>query len=63
MLLLPGRRFQSADIHAGDIGVVKRMRGHSIENTGTTDAVVVTLFKTNRSWRNSLMATQAPLPA
>ncbi|MEA2742748.1 MAG: oxalate decarboxylase [Acetobacteraceae bacterium] len=40
-----GPRVQTADFHAGDIGVVKRMQGHYIENTGTTDAVLVAVFR------------------
>jgi oxalate decarboxylase len=41
-----GPRAQTQDFHAGDIGVVKRNFGHFIENTGTTDLVLVALFKT-----------------
>jgi len=41
-----GPRAQTQDFHAGDVGVVKRNFGHFIENTGTTDLVLVALFKT-----------------
>jgi oxalate decarboxylase len=41
-----GPRAQTQDFRAGDVGVVKRDLGHFIENTGTTDLVLVALFKT-----------------
>ena len=34
------------DFRAGDIGVVKRNYGHYIQNTGTTEAQILAVFKT-----------------
>ena len=41
-----GPRAQTQDFHPGDIGYVKRAAGHYIENTGTSDLVMVGVFKT-----------------
>ena len=41
-----GPRAQTQDFRPGDIGVVRRNHGHYIENTGTTDLVLVAVFKT-----------------
>jgi oxalate decarboxylase len=43
-----GPEAQTMDFRAGDIGVVKRNYGHYIQNTGTTDLVVVAVFKTDQ---------------
>lgn len=39
-------RAQTADFHAGDIGLVKRGMGHYVVNTGTTDLQFLAVFKT-----------------
>jgi oxalate decarboxylase len=41
-----GPRAQTQDFRPGDIGYVKRAAGHYIENTGSTDLVMVGLFRT-----------------
>jgi len=43
-----GPRAQTVNFCAGDVGYVKRAQGHAIENTGTTDLVLVAVFKTSR---------------
>jgi oxalate decarboxylase len=40
-----GPRAQTKDFRAGDIGLVGRMQGHYVENTGTTDLQFVAVFK------------------
>jgi oxalate decarboxylase len=40
-----GPKAVTADFHAGDIGYVKKGLGHYVENTGTTDLVMVEVFK------------------
>jgi oxalate decarboxylase len=49
-----GPKVQTMDFHAGDIGVVKRNFGHYIQNTGTTDAQVLAVFKTSEYQEVSL---------
>jgi oxalate decarboxylase len=41
-----GPRAATMDFRAGDIGVVKKNFGHYIQNTGTTDAHFLAVFKT-----------------
>ncbi len=41
-----GPRAQTLDFHPGDIGYVPKSQGHYIENTGTTDLVLVAVFRT-----------------
>ncbi len=41
-----GPRAQTQDFRPGDIGYVKRGAGHYIENTGTSDLVMVAVFRT-----------------
>ncbi|WP_020173757.1 cupin domain-containing protein [Methyloferula stellata] len=41
-----GPRAQTQDFKPGDIGYVKRAAGHYIENTGSTDLVMVGVFRT-----------------
>ena len=41
-----GPQAATMDFRAGDIGVVKRNYGHYIQNTGTTDAQILAVFKT-----------------
>ena len=41
-----GPQAMTMDFNAGDIGVVKRNYGHYIQNTGTTDAQILAVFKT-----------------
>jgi oxalate decarboxylase len=41
-----GPRAQTADFHAGDVGVVPRASGHYVQNTGDTDLVFLALFRT-----------------
>jgi oxalate decarboxylase len=41
-----GPQAMTMDFRAGDIGVVRRNYGHYIQNTGTTDAQVLAVFKT-----------------
>ncbi|MDB5461310.1 MAG: cupin [Caulobacteraceae bacterium] len=38
----------TADFHPGDIGYVKKGLGHYVENTGSTDIVMIETFKTDR---------------
>ena len=40
-----GAKARTADFNAGDVGVVPRTFGHSIENTGDTDLVFLEMFK------------------
>ncbi|WP_229681130.1 cupin domain-containing protein [Neoroseomonas lacus] len=40
-----GPRAQTADFHAGDVGVVPRASGHYVQNTGDTDLVFLALFR------------------
>jgi oxalate decarboxylase len=42
-----GPKAVTADFDAGDIGYVKKGLGHYLENTGTTDLVMVEVFKTD----------------
>ena len=42
-----GPRAQTVDFRAGNVGYVKRAQGHAIENTGTTDLVLIAVFKTS----------------
>ncbi|HYZ20759.1 MAG TPA: cupin domain-containing protein [Rhodopila sp.] len=57
-----GPRAQTADFRAGDIGVIKRMQGHYIENTGTTDATLVAVFKSSEYAEISLSDWLAHTP-
>ncbi|HUN42546.1 MAG TPA: cupin domain-containing protein [Acetobacteraceae bacterium] len=41
-----GPEATTMDFHAGDIGVAKKNFGHYIQNTGTTDAQILSVFKT-----------------
>jgi oxalate decarboxylase len=41
-----GPQAATMDFRAGDIGVVKRNYGHYIQNTGTTEAQILAVFKT-----------------
>ncbi|KAA2236592.1 cupin domain-containing protein [Salinarimonas soli] len=57
-----GPAAQTADFRAGDIGVVKKNLGHYIENTGSTDAVFMEIFRTNRYAEFSLTQWLAMTP-
>ena len=43
-----GPQAQTMDFRPGDIGVVKRNYGHYLQNTGTSDLVMVAVFKTDQ---------------
>lgn len=43
-----GPRAQTVDFRAGDIGVVKRNKGHYVQNTGATDLQFLAVFKASR---------------
>ena len=43
-----GPAAMTADFHPGDIGYVKKGLGHYVENTGSTDIVMVETFKADR---------------
>ncbi|MDB5444003.1 MAG: cupin [Phenylobacterium sp.] len=43
-----GPAAMTLDFHAGDVGYVKKSLGHYIENTGSTDVVMVETFKSDR---------------
>jgi oxalate decarboxylase len=43
-----GPAADTANFHPGDIGYVKKGLGHYIENTGTTDLVLVAVFRSSR---------------
>ena len=45
---MPAPRPLPPNFHPGDIGYVKKGLGHYILNTGTTDLVFVTVFRTDR---------------
>jgi oxalate decarboxylase len=43
-----GPQAMTSDFHAGDIGYVQKGLGHYVENTGSTDIVMVETFKSDR---------------
>jgi oxalate decarboxylase len=57
-----GPQAQTADFRAGDIGYVKKGLGHYIQNTGSTELVVLETFKTDRFAEVSLAQWLACTP-
>jgi oxalate decarboxylase len=57
-----GPHVQTQDFRPGDIGYVKRAAGHYIENTGTTDLVMVGVFRTSEYQEVSLSDWLAHTP-
>lgn len=53
----------TADFHAGDIGYVKKALGHYVLNTGTTDLVLMEVFRASRFEEVSLSNWLAHSPA
>ena len=49
-----GPKAITMDFHAGDLGVVKKSFGHYVQNTGTTDAQFLAVFKTSEYQEVSL---------
>jgi oxalate decarboxylase len=41
-------RARTMDFHANDVGIVPRVAGHYIENTGDTDAIFLEMFKADQ---------------
>jgi oxalate decarboxylase len=49
-----GPKAITMDFHSGDLGVVKKSFGHYVQNTGTTDAQFLAVFKTSEYQEVSL---------
>jgi oxalate decarboxylase len=58
-----GRRAQTADFRAGDVGYVKKSQGHYVQNTGKTDLVFLAVFKTAEYQEISLTDWLAHTPS
>jgi oxalate decarboxylase len=47
-IVMPEGRARTMDFRANDVGFVPAVAGHYIENTGTTDLVILEMFKASR---------------